>query len=82
MLESESGPEHKMIAIRTSTPVFPIGEMQGSAPGRASPTFFDLLDELACGVYGLEAASDATFCDTIPAVCWAVPGAYASSVDC
>jgi len=82
MLEIESGLEPDMTATHSPTPVPQIGAAQGFARGRASPTFFELLDDLACGFYGLEPAGDETFRDTIPAVCWAVPGAYASPIDC
>jgi hypothetical protein len=81
MPEFESGLGNEMIAMQTSTPVRSFSAVQGLGRRKSWPTFFDLLDDLACGFYGLEPVPDETFCDTIPAVCWAVPGAYASSID-
>jgi hypothetical protein len=40
------------------------------------------LDALVCGSEELQAADDTGFRDTLPAVCWAVPGAYASALEC
>ena len=41
------------------------------------------LDALVCGSEELQAANEEEgFHDTMPAVCWAVPGAYAALVDC
>jgi len=42
----------------------------------------DQLDALVCGDEGLQAADASGFDETMPAVCWAVPGAYAAVVDC
>jgi len=42
----------------------------------------DQLDALVCGSEELQASDDAGFHDTMPAVCWAVPGAYAALVEC
>ena len=41
----------------------------------------DQLDALVCGDEELQAADDAGFRETMPAVCWAVPGAYAGLVE-
>jgi hypothetical protein len=70
-----------MIAFQTATATRQLDAAPACARESSCPSFFDLLDELACGFYGLEAARHETFRDTIPAVCWAVPGAYAGSVD-
>ena len=39
----------------------------------------DQLDSLVCGDEELEAADATGFDETMPSVCWAVPGAYAAS---
>lgn len=39
------------------------------------------LDALVCGSEELLAANDAGFHETMPAVCWAVPGVYATLAD-
>jgi hypothetical protein len=81
MLDIEPGQEPDMIASQPPTPTRPIAAARGIARSRSSPTFLDLLDELACGIYGLETPAEETFRDTIPAICWAVPGAHAGSVE-
>jgi len=51
-----------------------------SAQSESWGSLADRLDALVCGSEDLPAAEDAGFHDTMPAVCWAVPGAYAGSV--
>jgi len=42
----------------------------------------DQLDRLVCGDEELQAGDASDFDETMPAVCWAVPGAYAALLEC
>jgi len=47
--------------------------------------WWDLADDLSDFVFGprtIPSESEAAFKDTMPAVCWAVPGAFAGPADC
>ncbi len=68
-----------MILIEASTTTDSIG---GPATVGIWSEFADQLNALVCGSDELEQAGQMEFRDTLPAVCWAVPGAYANAVDC
>jgi len=70
-----------MIATQTTAPSGSIDTPEGSFLVGAWIVFAGQLNDLLCGAHELEAAGEVIFQDTVPAVCWAVPGAYASSID-
>ena len=70
-----------MIAIQTTALPGSIDTPEGSSLVGTWIAFAGQLNDLLCGSHELEAAAEMVFQDTVPAVCWAVPGAYASSVE-
>ena len=70
-----------MIATQTTAPPGSIVTPEGSCLVGAWIAFAGQLNDLLCGSQELEAAGEVVFQDTVPAVCWAVPCAYASSID-
>ena len=86
MLEVDSGPvpppkEHEMIAV-TSEALPSLNHMpQANTQAQALRFLAGQLKELVHGGSPSDADADAPFRDTMPAVCWAVPGAYATTID-
>lgn len=71
-----------MVDIQTAAQTPSSSASQASSEAEPWAALAGQLDDLVCGPDELEAASEAAFEETMPMVCWAIPGAYASSVDC
>lgn len=71
-----------MVDIQTAAQTASSSASQASSEAEPWASLASQLDDLVCGPDELEAASEVAFEETMPTVCWAIPGAYAGSVDC